>query len=213
LLTAGRAIGGTHFVVIDADEVFTANCLDNTMLRNRILALNPGDTLVLNWIQLWRSTKNYRFDSSVWTWNYKDFIFADDGTCSYNSEFIHTKRTPTMNGKVYIIQGYTYGVMHFQFVNWTNLLIKQAWYRCLEKIRDPQKPDAEINDRYHPSKNETDLGLMPTPSEWFANYSFFDTTIYNTIDEWRKRQVFGWFSQYGIQYFKGLDIWDVDWLA
>ena len=29
LLTEGRKLGGTHFIVIDADELFTANFLDN----------------------------------------------------------------------------------------------------------------------------------------------------------------------------------------
>ena len=74
LLKVGREIGGTHFIVIDADEMFTANCLDNNFLRNKIVALQPGDCLKFVWIQLWRSTQQYRFDNSIWTWNYKDFV-------------------------------------------------------------------------------------------------------------------------------------------
>lgn len=211
LLEAGRAIGGTHFIVIDADELFTANCLDDNMLRNQILALNPGDVLRLNWIQLWRSVFNYRFDNSVWTWNYKDFIFADDGQCSYSSEFIHTRRTPNLCGNVYTIQGYTFGVMHFQFVNWNNLLIKQHWYKCLEKVRTPQKPDAAINERYRASTDETNLGLQPSPYAWFANYPFFSASVYALADTWRKQQVNNWFEQFGPGYFSGLAIWDIDW--
>ena len=181
------------------------------MLRTRILQLNPGEILRLNWIQLWRSPNNYRFDNSVWTWNYKDFIFADDGAGSYNSGFIHTKRTPDAHGRVYTIEGYTYGVMHFQFVNWSNLLLKQAWYRCLEKIRSPQKPDAAINALYRPSKDESNIGLQPAPSVWFANYEFFNSSVYFIPDSWRKKQVNEWFKLYGTAYFKGLDIWDVNW--
>ena len=90
LLQAGRAIGGTHFIILDADEAFTANCADNQFLRRLILALEPGDNLAMNWIQLWRGVGQYRFDNSVWTWNSKAIIFCDDGRCSYSSEFIHT---------------------------------------------------------------------------------------------------------------------------
>lgn len=213
LLQAGRDIGGTHFIVIDADEMLSANCLENNFLRNKILSLQPGDILGLNWVQLWRTIKSYRFDRSVWTWNYKDFIFCDDGKCSYSSQFIHTKRTPTnLKGKTFILEGYTYGMLHFQFVNWRNLLIKQAWYRCMERIRTPDKSVQDINKLYAPSKDETNLGVKDSPSEWFDRYmSFFDANIFAKPELWRELQILGWFSHYGKEYFAALDIWDIEW--
>jgi len=33
LLAAGRDLGGTHFIVIDADKAFTANCLDDSFFK------------------------------------------------------------------------------------------------------------------------------------------------------------------------------------
>ena len=42
LLNAGRAHGGTHFIVIDADEMFTSNCLDNSFEINNINAATWG---------------------------------------------------------------------------------------------------------------------------------------------------------------------------
>ena len=212
LLQAGRALGGTHFIVLDADELFTANCLGNNFLRSQILALNPGDKLVLNWIALWRSVDRYRFDSSVWSWNYKDFIFCDDGTCSYNSDFIHTSRTPgNLTGSRKTISGYTYGVLHFQFVNWRNLLLKQAWYRCLEHIKNPQKSIPAINNLYAQSKNEDALFCAPSPDYWFSGYSFFNAKAYEQPEQWREKELYEWFKKYGISYFKDLDIWDIDW--
>ncbi len=55
LLQAGREIGGTHFVCIDADEMFTSNLLIDNKLRNAILKLKPNEALAVTWIQLWRS--------------------------------------------------------------------------------------------------------------------------------------------------------------
>lgn len=219
LLEAGRSIGGTHFIVIDADEILTSNLLNGNLLRQMILSLKPGETLMLNWIQLWRSTKNYRFDNSVWTYNYKDFIFCDNKTCSYtppqhenHAKFIHTKRTPHgLNGQIYTMNGFEYGVMHFQFVNWRNLLIKQAWYICLERIRDRKKSSKAINSFYSASTDERGLGLKPVPKDWFSNYSFFDETIYNQPELWREKQIVGWFKEYGRKSFEDLDIWNVDW--
>jgi FkbM family methyltransferase len=212
LLQAGRKIGGTHFIVLDADEMFTANCSVNNFLRNKILELQPGEKLALVWIQLWRSVHQYRFDESIWTNNYKGFIFCDDEKCHYESDFIHTGRYPqNLAGKTLATQGYTYGVLHFQFVNWRNLLIKQAWYRCLERIRQPSKSVKEINALYSPSKDETNLIVKPVHGEWFSGYRFFDDTVYDSPDRWREKQVLGWFQEYGKQPFTDLDIWDIDW--
>jgi glycosyltransferase involved in cell wall biosynthesis/Flp pilus assembly protein TadD len=212
LLAAGREIGGTHFVSVDADEAFTANCADNDFLRKLILNLMPGDQIAVNWIQLWRGVDQFRFDGSVWTWNYIGVIFCDDGQCSYSSEFVHTPRVPgNISGQCYRLPGYTYGLMHFQFVNWRNLLVKQAWYRCLEHVRDPKKPIAAINERYAPSKDETRLGLRVAPASWLSGCTFFDPEAFNQPESWRENQIRAWFKEHGRDYFKGLDIWDLDW--
>ncbi len=212
LLQAGRKLGGTHFIVIDADEMFTSNCLDQQFLRKRILSLKPGDILMVNWIHLWRSIDYYRFDGSVWTWNYKDIIFCDDTKARYDSGFIHTSRVPNfLNGKRHVIEGYTHGLIHFQFVNWRNLLVKQAWYRCLERIRDPKKSARAINKRYAPSKDERDIHLEPAPRAWFEGYTFFAPKVFASAERWREKQILSWFNQYGRKHFADLDIWDIDW--
>ncbi len=212
LLEEGRKIGGTHFIVLDADEIITSNAIKQDMLRIGIMKMKPGDVLMLNWIQLWRSVKQYRLDSSQWSHHYKDFAFCDDGRCSYDSEFIHTRRTPgNLNGKVFRISGYETGVMHFQFVNWRNLLIKQAWYRILEKLRTPEKSEEAINERYAPSKDETDINLEEAPSSWFDSYDFLDLSVYDKPEIWRETQVIDWYNQYGTEPFAKLEVWDIDW--
>lgn len=216
LLNEGRAIGGTHFIVLDVDEMITSNSLDDNFLRNIILSLNPGDKLNLLWIQLWRSVDRFRVDKSPFTWNYTGFIFCDDQRCSYTSDFIHTSRIPNnLSGKITKLKNYdndyTHGIIHFQFVNWRNLLIKQAWYRCLEHIRNPSKSIREINIIYGESKKEQTIRTLQSPHQWFANYTFFDPTIYQAPELWREHQVLSWFDQYGITFFEELDIWDITW--
>lgn len=211
LFEVGRSIGGTHFICIDADEMFTANCMNNNCLRNYILDLQPGESLAIYWIQLWRSVDYYRFDSSVWTYNTKRVIFCDTPEATYTSEQFHMQPAPQMNGKKKRLESYAYGLMHFQFVHWDNLLIKQAWYRCLERIKAPQKSIAEINSTYKPSKDEIGLKLRPSKKEWFEGYTFFEPSHLTTQESWRTKQVLGWFEQYGTDFFKDLDIWDIDW--
>lgn len=214
LLQAGREIGGTHFLSLDADEALTANGLEGGRMRSLLLGLAPGDALEMILICLWRGLGAYRLDRSVWSWNYKLVAFADDGASTFDSGFIHTARAPaTLQGQRHRLEGYDMGLLHFQFVNWENLKVKQAWYRCLERIRDPAKPTAAINELYAPSTDERELGLRPAPSSWYAGYPFLDPSIFQVPDGWRKRQVRGWFEQYGREFFRDLQIWDVDWYA
>lgn len=213
LLATGRAIGGTHFVLIDADEMPTANFLDEKTLRGIILNLKPGERLALAWIQLWRSCDYYRYDSSVWTNNYKDIAFCDDEICYYHQKKLCESRTPeTLQGKTWFIEGYEYGLLHFQFVNWENLLKKQAWYRCQEHILHPHRSFESINAEYAPSKDEIQLCTRKAPKEWFENYNaFLDLNIIHQKETWREQEAMQWFSTYGIGEFMGLDIWDPAW--
>lgn len=212
LLRAGREIGGTHFILMDADETFTANCATDGLLRGLILGLKPGERLAMRLIHLWRSIHYYRSDQSLWSPEYREHIFCDDGVCSYDSDFIHTPRAPqNLTGKTRRLEGDLFGILHFQFVNWRNMLIKQAWYRCLERIRHPERSIEEINNRYAPSKDETFLGLKPSPKDWFVNYPFFDASVFSKPEQWRLKQMVDWLREYGVDYFADLDIWDIDW--
>lgn len=214
LLAAGRRIGGTHFIVLDADEAFTANCERDGYLRRLVLSLRVGETLSLSWIQLWRSVGQYRFDQSPWTYATKAFAFCDDGVAAYQSGFIHTQRVPQgLAGRAVSVVNYVHGVMHFQFVNWANLQIKQAWYRCMENIRDPQRSLSEINAQYAPSEDESGLALADVPADWLDGYAGLDASVFAARDERRIREILGWFRTHGVRRFAGLDIWRVDWAA
>jgi hypothetical protein len=210
LLETGRSIGGTHFVVLDADEMVTANLLGPHGLREAILSLAPGQQLRMAWLQLWRSLRVFRHDASVWTHNYKPFVFADAPGAAYRSEFIHTERAPEgLHGRVYTLPGPEHGgVMHFQFVNWDALRLKQAWYRCLERVRHPERSDEAINIRYAPATDERDIGLRPVPKEWFAGYADLDVEVFTHPDRWREEQIRQWVTEFGPETFDGLDIWD-----
>lgn len=211
LLAAGRELGGTHFLLLDADEAFSANCRERDFLRGRVLALRPGDGLDMTWIQLWRSTEVHRFDDSVWTWRTILAAFCDDG----RARFVPGTRTPRrpvdLCGARRELPGHLHGVLHFQFVHWRNLLVKQAWYRCLERLRHPAKPAREIDARYAPATDESDLRVRAARPEWLAGYPFFDPRPLAEPERWREAQVLDWFARHGREPFRDLDVWGVDW--
>lgn len=90
LLAAARGIGATHFVLLDYDEYLSANCQQNGYLRQQILALNPGESLYLPWVELWKSPSLHRvlpYDSRMnFLTRRQIVIFADDGKFHYTAE-------------------------------------------------------------------------------------------------------------------------------
>ncbi len=199
LLQAGRDIGGTHFIVVDADEAITSNLLRQDILKNAILSLKRGDRISLRWIHLWRSVKQYRTDGDQGINRYKTCIFCDDGKSIYRSEFIHTNRIPKMKGRTIRLEG-DFGLMHFQFVHWGNLCLKQTWYCWLEKVHHPERPAEVIINRYAGSLKETGLTTEACPISWFE-FLHFDPAIFNVPDRWRHEQMTEWQREFGADYF------------
>ncbi len=206
LLDVGRAQGGTHFIMLDADELFTANCRDNNLLRKSILSLQPGDSLMMHWIQLRESMWHYKSKDA----ELKQFAFCDDGQARYADHYLHVKRVPEgLKGDVIDFGSYaTHGVLHFKEANMQNLRIRQAWYQCLERIRRPHATPESIATHYKRLLDESHVVVADAPAYWFA-YDFFDEQTYQQSDTWRKKQIQKWVDQYGEAYFKELAIWNI----
>lgn len=99
LLTAARGVGATHFVLLDYDEYLSANCEQNGYLRQHILALNPGESLYLPWVELWKSPSLHRVLQHDSRMNFltrrQIVIFADDGKFQYTAEASIARRLGT----------------------------------------------------------------------------------------------------------------------
>lgn len=233
LLDAGRAFGGTHFIVLDADEMFTANCTQGNWLRNQIVAMHPGQVMNFKMPHLWKGMDYYRNDDSRWSPDncWCGCIFCDDGKASMKdnqkdsfSGFIHMNRLP---GKRYntepdiFIQDINYSLVHFRFCNWHNIEIKRVWYMCLEMIRAKEnlsmrqknRGAGHINAFYKVIEDysEANMILEPISPAWF-DYPFFNKECFMQDITWRTAQIIEWFKHYGVEFFKPLDIWrTIDW--
>jgi GT2 family glycosyltransferase/glycosyltransferase involved in cell wall biosynthesis len=207
VLQAGRDIGGTHFIFLDADEVLTGNFLP--VCGEVLESLQPGESFSMNLIHLWKSINQYRHDNSIWTHHYKALIFADDGKMSYRSDFIHTERCPVPIKRSHIYKGWEYGYLHFLFVYQRDMRIKQFWYKMLELHHHPERSAADLNQKYACTVDETDIRLKAVNPQWFAGYEgllkpemFLDTPL---KENWRWQQIQDWLKIYPAEKFAGLD--------
>lgn len=207
LLDLGRSVGGKFFLVIDSDELPTANLSGSTM-KDICQKISPGDSVEFQWIQLWRSLEYYRVDQGLWNNNYKPFLFCDEPNSSYLGGVIHTPRIPRLLGKNFKIKGPRLGILHFQFCNWSSVLLKHYWYKALERLKYSEKPSSLINARYNASLDERNLQLSPSKVEWFRDFGETPSMMIPN-NYWRASELVSWEKNYSRLHFEGLDIdWD-----
>jgi glycosyltransferase involved in cell wall biosynthesis len=204
LLTTGRQLGGSHFVCLDADEVFTRQFINNA--RKIIDKLAPGQKIQLQWLTLWKSLTHYRDDNSVWSNNYKDFIFCDDGKISYKvPSYLCEARTPGSNeDDVTLKLNKKYGaVIHYQFAFWNLTQTKQAWYRCRELING--KNPYDINQKYKITLDDPTAKLRALDDSWVPAI-MPKIAMYNPLEDWRFLEMLEFFKHHESVRFKELEI-------
>lgn len=209
LLELGREAGGTHFFVLDADETFTRPFIK---VSNKVLQqLEPGQKILMQWLAIWKSVDHYRDDNSVWSNNYKDFIFRDDGKSNYPEIWMHTPRTPGRfaNHDQDLMLNPKYGaVMHFQFSNWDTFQIKQCWCRMSEHIKDSSITQ-DINNKYKITLDD-DATVTPLLDGWNDGVKLPKVSYQDDVYSfWRLKEIENWFEMHGVDFFRKLDIWHV----
>jgi hypothetical protein len=219
LLELGREHDGTHFLFIDADEAVSLNFKNNL---DFVFSLNKGERLEMHWVALWKSYYRYKNDKSVWSNNYKDFIFRDDKKADFPNRVPHTPRTPTEGWKSIRLNKDKGNILHFQFANWEAFQLKQSFYRCRDLIFYNGDRVQEINDRYSitldPNKFSSKIlsnifeakSTSKVKKNWMDLNSLPENSVFFEQSAWRLDQINVWFEQYGVDFFKDLEIWHVN---
>lgn len=205
-LQEARRMGATHCTITDADEVICGDLLPK--VRNHIAQLEPGQALGIPMRNLHRSLYQYRSDSGIWGTRAGTLLaFADAPKLCWRAEngYDHHHRHPFNSSHVGSIQT-SGGVMHLQFASWRRLTAKQRWYRCVERVRWPQKSIAAIEGLYAPSTNETGARTSPVPAAWWEIYRHLMHHLDIEAEPWHEKDMQRMVEQYGAEYFHGLNI-------
>jgi hypothetical protein len=211
LLDYGRKIGGTHFIVLDADEFFV--CKSKEEIRSLILSLRPQQKLLCEWIMLASNTNGYRNQHSVWAPRPKDFIFCDSPLLSYpDNSFVHFARTPQFPNETYSDHEFhsDFAVIHLQFVNWSLGQVKQCWYRLQETLV-LGKDFRMVNEKYSFTKEKEEVSnVSPLRDVFLAqikNLDFKPILIADISLSWYYREVKNFVNTTPRRKIQNLDIW------
>jgi hypothetical protein len=211
LLDAGRSQGGTIFVCIDADEAIVASNPDR--LRERLVQLEPGGSLALPWIHLWGSALTYQCGRHPWRGLAKAVAFRDAPQLSYGWAPMHVARVPA--GCIDVGAGLGDGnaaLLHFQFLDWQGLQVKQAWYRCQEWLALAPSERTRwrairLNAKYSHTLSQRQGRLCRLPEAWHLEDAALTSTGDESREPWREEQILHWMEIHGPTLFEPLDMW------
>ena len=219
-LELGRVIGGTHFAIVDADEVVTSNLWP--FVRGLASRLQPAQALDLPMIACWRSIRRYREDSSVWSKSVVTLAFRDRPGLEWRPArdgYEHHSRPPagTLRDRFRPFPARAEsaagrspdrgGVMHLQWVDWRRVRAKHAWYRMVEALRWPgRRTPGEINLAYSLALDEDGLALRECRPEWLDGLVPLLPNLRLGGVPWQEDEILRMIDQYGIERFAGLDI-------
>lgn len=168
LLEMGRRLGGTHFALVDADEVLSADWLPS--IRGRVEALDVGQLLGVPWVDLWRSLDEYRVDRC----GTAPLAFCDKPSLEHRAHPdgypLHMRAPWPISVPSRQHDPRLGGLMHLQRASWRRAEARQARYKVQEMVEWPfhRGGPHRVDARYSKSIDEAGLVLAPVPAGWWA---------------------------------------------
>ena len=210
LIDTARGIAASErrvFLALDADEFLSANWTESEEWARARSAV-PGTVLTFHWMNVapavergWPSPEPIPFG------------FVDDGAL-HRGEAIHSQRLPAPEGAPTVLFR-DLVVLHYQYTDWDRMRSKQRWYQCWERLRYPEKRPVTLYRQYHhmDAAVRTARPLLP---EWLAGYERAGIdmrTVESAPYYWWDEDLIDLFHAHGVEPFRRLNVWDVDWSA
>jgi len=206
----GRALGGTHFAIIDADEMLTTNLLP--VIRELFENLDPAELLELPMYAVREGLLSYQDDKTVWSHSKLTLGFKDDPRLGWaprhGDGYQHHARPPRgsrLSAHSRPIPKGNGGAFHFQFANKKRLLAKHVLYRMVDHLRWPGRRTPErLNDIFDEALKEP-VGVSSIPQEWKEGID--ESKIdFNEQNPWHEKEIKTLLEKHGRDAFKGLDL-------
>jgi hypothetical protein len=211
-LERGRRLGGTHFVIADADEVPTGNLLP----RLRDLALTPsrGHFVFLPTISTYHTPGVFRWDGFWGESGQLPWSFCDTWRLQYKVRHpyqLHRRAPHRAANQGCLLQGCERGgLFHLQFINKARLQSKAVWYKMTETLRYPgTRSPADLNQIYDWTlRNESEPQIREVPDDWWAPYRDRGWLRHFSPDavSWQQAEIHKLVAQHGLMRFNGLDL-------
>ena len=170
-----------------------------------MLNAQPGTRFRFDWLEILPNLRKAAFFEKL-------IAFKDDGT-EYIGTMKHEPTIPITTGEIVHLKEIK--LLHYILIEPQRMFSKHRWNKCLEIAELGKRPwpmcimyqDREIK--------HYDAPIVPMRVEWVHGYEWLEEfrAVKNDSDKcyWYDEQVLDYFDKYGINKFRKLNIWDVDW--
>ena len=210
LLAAAREFDGNNLLIaLDADEYIPPKLFEQFVNTHNFAI---GQSYRFPWIQMWKSVREYNV-GGIWKNNYQRIAWVDDRSTKYDEQVVindHVARVPSGFLKN-CIRVDEVPIIHLQWVSWRKVQLKQAWYRCAELIKTPERVN-EINYAYSHSLENKKTKLRLAERAWTEEIEGLNV-VETFPPTWHQKAIYEFFDIHGIEFFEPLQIWHIDELA
>lgn len=205
LFDAARKIEGDKILIsLDADELLTPNW--DSEEWGKLATASKGTVVCFFMGNISEGFKRCWYHQSVIAG------FVDDGTAYTTENIVHIPRS-IYGSNHQIIETKEVGIIHLQYTDWERMQCKHRWYQCFEYIKKVNDT-IDIFRRYHHMYSIPKTELKTIPSWWINKYKEYGVDITAVTKQekmyWEK-VVLDYMTKFGTEYFRYLNIWDVDW--
>jgi len=192
LFSEARALGGTHFVQLDADEILSGAWLRaETSLREIMKAMLPGDCLAVPWLDMVSENSRldrYRLIGKIPNMRgimYKDIVYCDDGLTRFGNNMMHASIIPAVYRRRFIVTDQKFALLHLETCNFINVLVKKDWYRVFEYHNNNNKRVFAYTIYNVHSEAEHMPEATVSYNAELERYGDFNIEAYKEISLWR----------------------------
>jgi hypothetical protein len=212
MLAAARGISNQAVLLcIDADETLSADVMTSLEWRS-FLDARPGTTGFLNWIQLWRSIRQYVAHGDKARFAHMPFAFVDDGRPFDPAGAMHGPRGPGMSRPTRTFYFNEVVNLHFNMVNPDIYRKKQNWYKLFWWRKGGKY--FHTNRNHLPYEHLTSEPCEPSPAAWYQGYERAGIDLVSVESPaltWYDIEILQCIDTHGARVLWLLDIWNQDW--
>jgi glycosyltransferase involved in cell wall biosynthesis len=217
MLSLAREFDGNNLIFeIHADEIMSAEILRSDVKQRMLESVRPRSAIMMPWTTLWRHPLAYRADKSIWSRTWSWFGYWDDRSAMFEGAYFHGSRVP----EKYLANRLDIDflqVLHYQFVNIGYERSKQALYHIYERNHFPDENIEYINKKYAIAFDERNLSVARLDprhvAPWIKMGIPLDEEFPEHVFNWRDVEVLRNFNRHGIDRYRELNIWYIDWEA
>jgi glycosyltransferase involved in cell wall biosynthesis len=207
LLDEARTIPGRRLIFsIDADEMLSANWSEDPEWA-LMLNARPGTRFAFDWLEILPGLNDAALFQKV-------VAFVDDGTDYIGTGLrsIHEPPIPATKGELVHLNGIK--LLHYILIDQERMFSKHRWVKCLESVEFGKRA-WDMCVMYQDNQIKSyDAPLVPIRAEWLAGYRWLEEYRLEGLSGrsyWYDEEVLNYFDKFGVNRFRKLNIWHVDW--